>query len=124
MLTTGFLEGRYLTPHNDLHAALQNPWRKSNIGTTGATISIACPKPAVGERIFGVAITTLYATGSGGTLSIADSVGNEIQYLLTATPLQMIWPKGFPIEKGLDLTITITGAASGASISATGIILP
>lgn len=124
MLSTGFLEGRYLTPHNDIHVALQNPWRLSNIGTTTATISVTCPKQTTGERVPGLALTTLYATGTGGTLTISDSAGTEIQYLLTATPLQLIWPKGFPIEKGSNLTVSIAGASAGASISATGIVLP
>lgn len=122
-MQSGFLNQRYLTPHADLHIALQNQWRMSNIGTTGATITVVCPALAVGDRIAGLALTTLYATGTGGTLTVADVNGTEYQYLLTATPLQLEWPKGLSIEKGSNLVLTITGATSGASISATGIVL-
>lgn len=120
-----FLESVFVVPLADLFKALQNQWRDFVVGTTTCTFTVKCPvNQKVGTLSPAIGITTLYATGAGGTLVISDGQ-NELQYLLTATPLQLSWPAEGPLmmERAKDVSFTITGAASGASITATGVSL-
>lgn len=113
-------------PSQSDHMVLHfDPWRAYNLGTTTATITLSCPDVKVGNRRAQIAIHTLYATatGTGGQLAVQSGADTIAVYRLAdGVPLQMnFYPGNLTIEPGETLTLAITGASGGASITATGV---
>lgn len=101
-----------------------DPWRGSTLGTTSASLVIACPRGTT-TRKAQVALQTLYAHGTGATAKVQIKSGSDVilEYKLAdGYPLQMnFFPGNITVEPGEDLTIAVT-ATAGAAVTATGVI--
>lgn len=122
---SGLLNDRTMVAQSDHLFAHFNPWRKSDLGDTSASITIPCPAAVSADRKVQVAVQTLYATatGTGAKVTIKSGTDVILEYLLEdGFPLMMsYYPGNVTVEPGEDLVIEVTGATDNASVTATGV---
>lgn len=118
----GFVQTSVAISEQDQRIAMLNGFRQSVTGSTTCTLTVTCPKSPLG-RSTRLVLTDLYATGSGGTCTIASS-GSGFTSVVFNIPANDNVHMNFitPItgELAEDITVTIAGASAGAGIVVTG----